>query len=65
MCGFGFGSFIFSFITTAIVNPNDVKKVNEYYSDDIAKNVPKMFSKIALIWSFLALISILNVKRKP
>ncbi len=48
LAGFGFGAFIFGFITTAIVNPDNVKVIDPkskdpnagYYPKEVADRVP-------------------------
>ena len=67
--GFGFGAFIFGFITTAIANPHNEQRIkidgSEYFPKDVADQVPKMYQTTALIWVGLATVGILLVKRNP
>ena len=67
---FGFGAFIFGFITTHIVNPNNEKPVGDsddskYYNNDVAENVPRMFYICVVIWAVLMLIGSALVSRSP
>ena len=64
LCGYGTASFIFNFITLAIVNPNDEKplpvqedEITEYYfAKNVYENVPRMFRYLSLIWACLTII---------
>lgn len=63
---FGFGAFIFNFITTGLVNPDNLKPLDdEYFPVEVAERVPKMFRVCLFIWSALTAISILTVTRDP
>jgi hypothetical protein len=44
LAGFGFGAFIFNFVSTAIVNPNHAEPdpVTGLFPLEVAENVPKM-----------------------
>ena len=48
VAGFGFGAFAFGFLTTAIANPNNIRPHNKesfgdnYFPDEVSKNVPHM-----------------------
>lgn len=62
--GFGFGTFIFGFISTALINPNDysLKKHHEkYYPPEVADNTPICLRWLCLMWAILALIAIILV----
>ena len=70
--GYGFGSFIFSQISTKIVNPNGENPTPDpsdpdisYYDDDVADRVPLMIRTLVYIWACLAFISVLLIFRKP
>ena len=74
VAGFGFGSFIFGFVSTAIINPEDAKKVvpqdgsgdpDELYPELQAMRVPGMFRKCLIIWTTLSVLSVLLVSRNP
>lgn len=67
---FGFGAFIFGFLTTKIVNPNNEKPdglddENKYYNKNVSGNVPYMFSICVIIWTILMLIGSVLVSRSP
>eukprot|EP00347_Sterkiella_histriomuscorum_P003101 403365582 len=58
LCGFGMGSFMFDFISVALVNPNaqDPDKQG-VYSLEVANNVPYMLRMLALIWTIISTIA--------
>ena len=66
---FGFGAFIFGFITTAIANPwNDKAEVpktgwtkEKVFPRRVAEKVPEMIRTCLICWSVLLVISILLV----
>ncbi len=59
MAGFGFGSFVFNFVSTAIVNPNHLEAGdNGYFSHAVADNVPKMIRTLCICWLSLSVIGI-------
>ena len=67
--GFGFGAFIFGFISTAIANPNNLFKVEDdngimYFPEEVADTVPKMLRFIATIWIILSTVGVLFISRQ-
>ena len=58
LCGFGFGSFVFNFISTAIVNPNHEEQHGGIFPPDVANNVPGMIRILTYCWAGLAVIGI-------
>lgn len=62
--GFGFGSFLFGFISTAMINPNDRHPVDDVYDMEVAENVPTTLRLFAVIWGSLGLISVKLLKPK-
>lgn len=74
VAGFGFGAFIFGFISTGIVNPNNLKadipfqhgKTNDkIFPQEVADLVPHMFKICLIFWTIFAIIAILGVQRNP
>ena len=70
LCGFGFGSFIFGFISTALVNPNNESPVEQpdgdkLYSYEVAENVPSMLRYLSAMWVVLGIFGIILVHRNP
>lgn len=65
--GFGFGAFLFGFLSTALVNPADAKIPDgqTFYANDISERVPGMLRWCTLFWAILCLISICTVRRSP
>jgi len=67
---FGFGSFVFGFISMYICNPDNESPVpapngSKFYSQAVALRVPSLLKTLALSWFFLALVAVLLVKRNP
>ena len=70
--GYGFASFIFAFLSTKLVNPNDMKpdiydatnKVT-YFGDEVADRVPYMIRTLASIWTIFVVIAVCLITRKP
>jgi OFA family oxalate/formate antiporter-like MFS transporter len=71
--GYGFGSFIFSLVSTHLVNPDGVdpsiKDPNQsditFYDTDVTSRVPYMIQTLVYIWAGLAFIGVLLITRKP
>ena len=51
--GFGIGTFVFSLVTKAIVNPDNAEPVDGKYPDSVDENVPKMM--LTLCFSCMAI----------
>ena len=69
---YGFGGFIFGFISTAIVNPNNVQPNKDktspeyqYFPPEVAMRVPEMLQICTIIWASLCVIAIFCVSRNP
>ena len=73
ICGFGVGSFIFSFISTMLVNPLNIKARVDYlenegdnsirlYGDEVALNVPNMMVYMCISWLIICCFGILLLK---
>ena len=60
MCGLGFGSFAFSFIAQALVNPNNLNPdpVTNNFPLEVAEKVPSLMRYLALMWTILSIIGI-------
>ena len=63
ICGFGLGSFIFSFLSTLLANPQNLNAQNEidgmlFYGPEVANRVPGMINKLALSWGIICSISL-------
>lgn len=63
LAGFGFGSFVFNFVSTAIVNPRheEPDPVTGLFPMDVAENVPKMIRILCICWAVLAAIGIVTI----
>jgi hypothetical protein len=46
--GFGIGTFIFNFVCTALVNPDNLTAVNEKFPEEVNQRVPKMMLVLTL-----------------
>ena len=69
---FGFGSFIFSFIATGIINPDNVLPLtpssgsnDEFFPKDVADRFPRTLRICLIFWTILSIIAILTIKRNP
>ena len=73
ICGFGVGSFIFSFISTMLVNPLNIKARVDYlenegdnsirlYGDEVALNLPNMMVYMCISWLIICCFGILLLK---
>lgn len=67
---YGFGSFGFSLLSTALVNPNGDNPTIEdgnitFYTSDVADRVPFMIRTLVYIWAVLVFIGVLLISRKP
>jgi len=64
--GFGLGTVIFDPISTALVNPDNVKRNDDgLFPSTVADNVPSMLRKIAIINLGLVLVATIMIfKRK-
>lgn len=49
MSGYGFGAFLFALISTWIVNPHNIKPIDDEYPKEVANNLPVMLRTMALI----------------
>ena len=71
LAGYGFGSFIFTHISTKLVNPNNdypIKNPNsdiDFFGPEVADRVPYMIRTLVYIWAGLVFISLLLISRKP
>ena len=65
--GFGFGAFIFGFLTTAIANPKDEKADNKkkLFSKEVADRAPSMLRICVICWAVLSIIAVSLISRKP
>ena len=72
LCGYGFGSFIFSQVSTHLVNPNNEKAdpnltdgdIN-FFAPEVADRVPYMIQTLVYIWCGLAFVAVCLISRKP
>ena len=69
LAGFGFGSFIFTFISSKLVNPNGDDATHEdngtnYFEKDVADRVPYMIRTLVYIWSVMVFIAVITMSRK-
>ena len=65
LAGFGFGAFMFNFVSTALVNPEDEHMAKEIdspikvFPDEVARRVPEMIRTLSMYWTILAVIGTL------
>ena len=72
---FGFGAFLFGFLTTALVNPDNLKPsiptgggpvtTDTLFPIEVAKRVPMMLRTCLAFWAALCLVAICTVTRNP
>ena len=62
--GFGCGAFFFNFISTALVNPDNLKPELGLYPKEVGDKVPFMIRSCAVIWAVLTVIAVLLIKEK-
>lgn len=60
--GFGFGSFLFGFLSTALINPYNDSPIDGVYDQRVTRNVPSTMRLFAIIWASIGLISIKLLK---
>lgn len=65
MSAFGFGSFVYSMLARAIVNPDNVTPDIDsgtrdlyYFNETISMRVPKMFRELCIIWVIQIVIAV-------
>ena len=71
--GYGFGSFIFTQISTKLVNPNNASPIPnpdpdsdiDYYGPEVADRVPLMIRTLVYIWAGLVFLSLVLITRVP
>ena len=62
LAGFGFGAFTFNFVSTAIVNPNNIKPNSKgYFPPEVADNVPHMLRILVCCWLAISIVGILLI----
>ena len=65
LSAFGFGTMVFSTISTAIVNPDNMHITSSgHFPEDVADRVPHMFITLAAIWAILAVVGVTVTSRK-
>jgi hypothetical protein len=56
MTGFGVSSMIFNYISDEMINPEDVKVMeNNFYPQEIAERVPNYLGVVVLIFIFVGI----------
>ena len=64
-CAFGFSTFLFGFLATFLVNPDNVKPVDNQFPTSVTDKVPDLMKVLALCFSILYVIGTLLVTRNP
>ena len=67
--GFGLGAFIFTPISSNLVNPNGAYPTHEdngvnYFEKEVADRVPYMTRTLVYIWTFMVLFSLIMMSRR-
>lgn len=65
--GFGFGAFIFGFLSTALANPDhdNPDKVTKFFPKEVGERTPGMLRICVICWAVLSFISLILVSRNP
>jgi hypothetical protein len=63
--GFGFGAFIFGFVSRALVNPDGLANVGSRFPVEVTENVPYMLRMLVLIWAIIVAVSLCLIKPPP
>ena len=69
LAGYGFGTFIFAQVSTAIVNPDRLEPINDptndinFYKRSVAMRVPQMIRDLCYMWISLVVIGMLTISR--
>lgn len=67
LSAYGFSSFVFSLMSTWLVNPDDkpCTKIDDecIFQPEVANNVPYMIRTLGYIWICLVLISVMLISR--
>lgn len=64
---YGMGNFIFSYLSTQIINPNDsvasiyITDDLRFFEEDVAKNVPSMIRSLCSIWFVMIILSVIFI----
>ena len=62
LAGFGFGPFVFNYVSTALVNPNHEQANKQgFYPIDVANRVPYMIRTLDICWVVIAAVGILLI----
>ena len=59
--GFGIGTFVFNFVCTAIVNPNNEKEVDGRFPEDVNERVPRMLLTLTISCILISVASVLLI----
>ena len=67
--GFGFGSFIFTFVSTKLVNPHGANPTHvdngvNYFEKEVSDRVPFMSQTLVYIWTCMVIVAMILMSRK-
>jgi len=60
---FGFGSFIFNLVSTALINPNNIPDEEGLFPREVYENVPRALRIMLGCWTGLSVIWLLTISR--
>ena len=71
--GYGFGAFLFGFISTAYVNPDDISPSKDPGDDTgdalfpkkVGERVPGMLKFCLIFWAILSVVAVCTISRNP
>ena len=61
--GFGFGSFVFNLISTALINPDNIESEEGYFPKEVYERVPSSLRIILIWWTVLVLIAVCTLSK--
>jgi len=64
---FGFGSFIFNFVATGLVNPDDLSPTDQegdfkYFTEEVYSRVPHMFVILSICYFIIGTVGTLLIR---
>ena len=70
LMAFGFGAFVFSFLSFAIINPDNLppetyENGQTFFPPEVAIQVPKFFRIVAVVWLVLGSCAVFLIKPNP
>jgi MFS transporter, OFA family, oxalate/formate antiporter len=62
LAGFGFGPFVFNYVSTALINPDNIEaNAAGFFPPEVANNVPGSIRILCICWASIAVVGILMI----